>query len=81
MGTPTNPARSSKRPASPPMGWLRSKRFTCSKTMKASKRTETLYIYVTKFPITALREIEILKALNHENIIHLQGMVSFGTGL
>lgn len=49
--------------------------------MKASKRTETLYIYVTKFPITALREIEILKALNHENIIHLQGMVSFGTGL
>lgn len=31
------------------------------------------------FPITAIREIEILKSLNHPNIVALQGMISFST--
>ena len=30
--------------------------------------------------MTALREIEILKSLNHSNIVKLQGMVSFLEG-
>ena len=29
------------------------------------------YIFVIQFPITALREIKILKLLRHENIVNL----------
>ncbi|KAJ1344485.1 hypothetical protein BSLG_000009 [Batrachochytrium salamandrivorans] len=32
------------------------------------------------FPITAIREIEILKSLKHKNIVDLQAMVSFSEG-
>lgn len=33
------------------------------------------------FPITAIREIEILKSLRHPNVITLEGMISFSTGI
>jgi hypothetical protein len=29
------------------------------------------------FPITAIREIEILRSLSHPNIVELQAMISF----
>lgn len=32
------------------------------------------------FPITAIREIEILKSLKHPNIVELMGLISYATG-
>lgn len=36
----------------------------------------SLIIVCMKFPITAIREIKILKKLHHENVIHLKEIVT-----
>lgn len=35
-----------------------------------------MFVFLIKFPITAIREIKILKKLHHENVIHLKEIVT-----
>jgi len=36
----------------------------------------SVFIVCMEFPITAIREIKILKKLHHENVIHLKEIVT-----